>query len=151
LNRNNSSNVQTWSVRLAAIAGVLCFQRRLPSTFSIFSASWGLTRLNHAKKRHKCIISGFKRLEESILPDQSTHAIPGGEIIPLYVRRVNAVSTQFKHTEHFFLVAKYNSLLDIGNFTPLSILNDLPIFQVRRWHFLWIGRSSPSLVFWPRF
>jgi hypothetical protein len=67
LNRNNSSNVQTWSVRSAAIAGVLCFQRRLPSAISIFSASWGLTRLNHAKNRHKCITSGFKRLEKLIV------------------------------------------------------------------------------------
>ncbi|MFZ2070344.1 MAG: hypothetical protein WAV32_01810 [Halobacteriota archaeon] len=50
---NNSSNVQMWSVRLAAIAGVLCFQRRLLSANSIFSASWGFTRLNHAKNRHK--------------------------------------------------------------------------------------------------
>ena len=28
------------------------------------------------------------------------------------------------------------------------MLNDLHIFQVWRWHFLWIGWSSPSLVFW---
>ena len=28
------------------------------------------------------------------------------------------------------------------------MLNDLHIFQVWRWHFLWIGGSSPSLVFW---
>jgi hypothetical protein len=82
LNRNNSSNIQTWSVRLAAIAGVLCFQRRLPSAISIFSALWVLTRLNHAKNRHKCII------------------------------------------------------------------NDLSIFQVWWWHFLGLGRSSPSFVFW---
>lgn len=58
------------------------------------------------------------------------------------------VSNAVYHPQFRFLVSKYNSLLDVGNLLPLSILNDLPVFQVWRWHFLWIGRSSPSLVFW---
>jgi hypothetical protein len=61
LNRNNSSNVQTWSVRLAAIAGVLCFQ----GIVAIIIAG-GIT---YKKKREKKITEEaiLKTDEEKIL------------------------------------------------------------------------------------
>jgi hypothetical protein len=70
---NSSSNVQIWSVMPAAIAGVLCFQRLTPSSISIFNASCGLTKLNHAKKKHRCAINIWKHFEKLIVSRISLH------------------------------------------------------------------------------